>query len=235
MTAKPGLKAFLVRAVLDENFRSQAIAEPDRAFADFDLTQAQMQVLRRRDEGMLALLGEALAAPGSDEAQTAVEGQPEKGNRPVLSFVPEATLLLRILSSAAEAGENKLHVSYGASLHVAPDETDLVEAAAQLPKSEGLPGTALPDVTMAIHITPEITLSEAGELRVSFSAALQSLAALAPLRAGAGERPSAACRSAVAAIKAAPKEERREKLLDLMAALEEEGVEDVVEEESADG
>jgi hypothetical protein len=232
MTAKPGLTAFLVRAVLDEDFRSQAIAEPDRAFADFDLTQAQMQVLRRRDEGMLALLGEALAAPGSDEAQTAGEGQPEKGNRPVLSFVPEATLLLRILSSAAEAGENKLHVSYGASLHVAPDETDLVEAAAQLPKSEGLPGTALPDVTMAIHITPEITLSEAGELRVSFSAALQSLAAQAPapLRAGAGERPSAACRSAVAAIKAAPKEERREKLLDLMATLE-----DVVEEESADG
>jgi hypothetical protein len=36
MTAKTGLKAFLVRAVLDEDFRSLAIAEPDRAFADFD-------------------------------------------------------------------------------------------------------------------------------------------------------------------------------------------------------
>jgi len=176
VTAKPTLEAFLIRAVSDGDFRSEALAAPDRAFAGFDLTEAQKQVLRRRGEGVLALLDEALAAPGGDALRTTGEVRPKDGERPVVSFVPEATLLLRILSSAAEAGENELQVSYGASLHVAPDDSDLTEAAAQLPKTNELPGTALPDVTLAIHLTPEISLSEAGDLRVSFSAALRSLA-----------------------------------------------------------
>ncbi len=221
MSAKPDLQAFLVRAVLDEDFRSDALAEPDRIFSDFNLTEAQKDVLRRRDKGMLALLGDVLRASAKTEMQAEAD-PPPKGRRPAVSFVPEATLLLRILSSAVDMGENKLHVSYSASLHVAPDGMDLREAAAQLPEATELPGKALPDVTMAIHITPEISVSDEGELEVSYSGALQNLSSQVSTTLAPGDAASLApaAHSALEGVMAAPKEEQVGKILELIEALE---------------
>ena len=59
-TNTPNAADYLIRAVLDDEFRRLALTSPEQAFAAFALTAEEQDFLRARDERMLALLGAAV-------------------------------------------------------------------------------------------------------------------------------------------------------------------------------
>jgi hypothetical protein len=138
------LRRFLVKAVLDDEFRRLARTSPNAAFEGFDLTEEEQDALRRRDQDVLALLGRALrgdAVPEPPPASAPDFSAPPAAQQPTSFPLPEITLALHVAPQALQLPDGRLQVTYAASvqpLQEAPrGETEPPPAAAAAPPSTG--------------------------------------------------------------------------------------------------
>ena len=112
---------FLIRTVLDEQFRELAVADPHRAFEGYDLSDREREILLARDGRLLGLLGQAMGQdepsvePPDGDVGAATSASPTPG-------LPEVKLLLRLTPFVAQDPESGQKVSYEASLHPWPDD-----------------------------------------------------------------------------------------------------------------
>jgi hypothetical protein len=64
--SKPGVSQLLITSALDPDMRQRLLESPEEVFKEFDLTEEEMDLLRRPDHRLLGLFGAALA----DEVQS---------------------------------------------------------------------------------------------------------------------------------------------------------------------
>ena len=220
---------FLIRVVLDEAFREQALADPKSALKGFDVSEEEKEILCCRDHRVLGLLGNAVTQQtegGGHPAQLA-ETESDTDTLPELADVK---LLLRLAPQASKEGA----VSYTASLQPwtadakpTPDpETD--EQAA------GAAGTAPGDIAWIIRVVPTVVEAREDGLAVSYSASIQPLSS-GPANDGESDPPmtsatagapwnhhveSSAAKDAAKEVAAAEPDQRYAKLLALVHALQ---------------
>src|SRR5687767_7854437 len=100
------LRALLERAVLDLDFRSQLRTDPDAAFAGYELTEEDRDILRTTDDRMLGLLGRVLWADVSADAARSAPvqtlGPLDLGERSTARPSIE-TLVRRVLGASASS------------------------------------------------------------------------------------------------------------------------------------
>jgi hypothetical protein len=225
---------FLIRAVLDEAFRELALADPQRAFEGYDLSEAEQQILRSRDGRLLGLLGEA-AGQGHAVVEQPARKATAKPAASSLPSLPEVKLLLRLTPHATQQPDGASKVSYAASLHPWPGDrepkgTDPGSGEQAEGHSDGTP----PEMAWVIHIVPTVLDAQETGLKVAYSASIQPLAvgtdgtqppAREPPRALANSPwnhhlESSAAKAAAQAVRACAPSRRYEKLLELVDALQ---------------
>jgi len=75
------LRAFLVKATLDEEFRERVRRTPDEAFAGFELAEEERAILRRQGVEVLALIGKVLEEETATRQAPASAGEPAEEER----------------------------------------------------------------------------------------------------------------------------------------------------------
>ncbi len=225
---------FLIRTVLDEAFRELALAEPQRAFEEYDLSAEEKKILSSPDDRLLGLLGAA-----SVRGEAADEHPPKKAvSKPAaapLPRLPEVKLLLRLAPHAAQLPDSKSRVAYTASLHPwphdrAPKSTDAESDEQSAGHDDGPP----PEIAWIVRIKPTVIDAQETGLKVAYTASIH------PLDADTGEeQPSApgptpavasppwnhhiessAAQAAARAVLESDARQRYEKLLGLIHALQ---------------
>ena len=220
---------FLIRVVLDEAFREQALTDPQSALEGFDVTEREKEILCSRDDRLLGLLGHAITQRGDGVERTSPLA-PTDLDKDMLPALADVKLVLRLAPQASEEGT----VSYAASLHPwtadakpTPDsETDEHAAVA----ADTAPG----EVAWIIRVVPTVVESREDGLAVSYSASIQPLSSGpgddgesdSPMTSATAGAPwnhhieSSAAKDAAKAVAAAEPDQRYRKLLELVHALQ---------------
>ena len=216
---------FLIRTVLDEQFRELAVADPHRAFEGYDLSDRQREILLARDGRLLGLLGEAMeqdeasVQPPHGDVGAATSASPSPG-------LPEVKLLLRLTPFVAQGPQSGSIVSYEASLHSWPDDRGQKNE----PDGDGPPT----EMRWMVRVVPTTVGSQKNGLVVSYSASIHPVAADADGVPPSAEAPastpasppwnhhveSSAARAAARAVRACDADQRYERLLELIHALQ---------------
>ena len=220
---------FLIRVVLDEAFREQALADPKSALKGFDVSEEEKEILCCRDHRVLGLLGNAVTQQtegGGHPAQLA-ETESDTDTLPELADVK---LLLRLAPQASKEGA----VSYTASLQpwtadakpTTDPETDV--------QARRAAGTVPGEVAWIIRVVPTVVEAREDGLAVSYSASIQPLSS-GPANDGESDPPmtsatagapwnhhveSSAAKDAAKEVAAAEPDQRYAKLLALVHALQ---------------
>ncbi len=225
---------FLIRTVLDEAFRGLAMADPQRAFEGYDLSEKEQEILRSRDDRLLGLLGEA-AAYGEARVEHPTKDGLSKTAESSLPTLPEVKLLLQLVAHPAQQPDSPSNVAYAASLHPWPADHDSKRSDAESREHSGRRSDpALPEVTWIIRITPTVVDAQEAGLKVAYLASIHPFAAgteeeqpstQGPTQALAGSpwnhrTESAAAKAAARAVRASDASRRYEKLLELIHALQ---------------
>ncbi len=211
---------FLVRTALDDAFCELALTDPERAFEGYDLSEQERDILIRRDERLLGLLGGAVGH-GHAAAEDSPQRESQEADAAPSPELPEVKLLLRLAPQVAQTPGAGANVAYAASLHTWPADRD---ARADQPSS-GAP----PEIEWLVRFTPTVVASGEEGLTVAYSAAIEPLDAVSdkPKPPAAANPPwnhhvdSAAAKAAARAVRASDAGGRYEKLLGLIHALQE--------------
>lgn len=225
---------YLMRAVLDDAFRELTLADPDRAMADYDLSEDEKSILRSRDDRLLGLLGGSMAAENAN-AEHPASTEITDSRTPSRPTLPAVELLLRLTPHTEPSTDSAQQVSYAASLHPWPLPTT-VERDEGEPStdSESSPNGASSEMTWLLRLTPTVIQSEEAGLRVSYSAAMHPIdltAAQAPVASRESVPPtlrspwkhdveSSAVKTAAHEVLASPKDKRYDKLLALIDVMQ---------------
>lgn len=220
---------FLIRVVLDEAFREQALADPKSALEGFDVSEEEKEILCSRDHRVLGLLGNAVTQQTDDSGHPA-QLTPTDLHADALPELPDVKLVLRLAPQASKEGA----VSYAASLQPwtadAKPTTD-PETDVQAPRAAGaVPG----EVAWIIRVVPTVVEAREDGLAVSYSASIQPFSSgpaddgesdppMTPATAGAPWNhhvESSAAKDAAKAVAAAEPDQRYGKLLELVHALQ---------------
>jgi hypothetical protein len=232
---RAGLARYLTRAALDRGFRALAEADPDASFEGYDLTEADKEILRRRDHETARLLAEASAAAAGASTptspppvpRTAAADPPPVTGRPL----PPADLILQVMAVPSRDEAGGLKLAHVVSLHPAPAPGEPPP-----PPPPEAPPDALGPVRFFLRLAPHATPLPEGGVVVTYAASLvprgAEEAAAEPARdasaspaaarravGGRGAASPAALRAAGAVRGAAPAD-RAARLLELLAALE---------------
>lgn len=224
---------FLIRAVLDEAFRELALADPERAFEGFDLSEEEEETLRSRDRRLLGLLGDAVAHRQA-LAEHPLQKEHTDPAAPALPSLPEVQLLLRLVPHAAQSPDSEPKVSYAASLHPWPCDDELKTGADIDEQLEGHADAAVRGVTWIIRIAPSVVESRETGMVVAYSASIHPLMTDPDQTRLSVREPtqelasppwnhhveSAAAKTAARAVQAADPGQRYRKLLELVHALQ---------------
>lgn len=192
------LRRFLVRLVMDDGLRQTLRDDPEAAFDGSGLTAEQREVLVARDERMLALIAGTFDAPRE---------APPPAPDPVQ--VEPSYLMIRLVPQAWQDEAGQLQLAYQASVHPWPSETP--------------PGA----VSFLMRVAPRAVHAGGGQVRLTYSASIQPAprGEAPPAAPPSEDSPwghrvdDAAARAAAEAVKAAPPEERYDRLLDLISAI----------------
>ncbi|MBL7223157.1 MAG: hypothetical protein ISS72_04830, partial [Candidatus Brocadiae bacterium] len=167
---------FLIRTVLDEQFRELAVADPHRAFEGYDLSEREREILLARDGRLLGLLGEAIgqdeapAEPPHSDVGAATSASPTPS-------LPEVKLLLRLTPFVAQDPQSGTKVSYEASLHPWPDDGDPKSGDARRGQKTEPDGDCPPtEIKWMVRVVPTIVGSQESGLVVSYSASIHPVA-----------------------------------------------------------
>jgi precorrin-3B methylase len=102
------LRRFLVKAVVDDEFRELARREPERAFAGFALADDEKDALRGRGPEVLGLLGRALGVPAPGQPAPEPESAAAPGPPPPAPPIDATELARAARSSSGEERREKL-------------------------------------------------------------------------------------------------------------------------------
>lgn len=220
---------FLVRVVLDEAFREQALADPKSALEGFDVSEEEKEILCSRDHRVLGLLGDAITQQtegGGRPAQSA----PTESKTDTLPELADVKLVLRLAPQASEEGA----VSYAASLQPWTADAKPAPDSATDEQAADAPGTAPGEVAWIIRVVPTGVEAREDGLAVSYAASIQPLPSSfaddgesdPPMTSATAGAPwnhhveSSAAKNAAKAVAAAEPDQRYGKLLALVHALQ---------------
>jgi hypothetical protein len=206
------LRQFLEKVVLDDTFRELASSDPDRAFEGFDLTDWHREVLRRQDHEVLALLGEVLRDEKGSLPQR-VETGPTSEPTGTVPDLDEAQLVVHLRPYAHQDEQGAIQLTYAASIH-------------QWPAPAAEPGM----VSFLLRVMPQAALAAGGQLHISYAAMIQPAPRpgedppppgppVPQSSSGPLAVPSEVV-NATDAVRAASPEDRYQRLLDLIEALQ---------------
>jgi hypothetical protein len=224
---------FLVRTVLDEAFRELAIANPQRAFEGYELSEEEKDILRSRDHRLLGLLGEAVAHKEA-LAEQPLQKEHFDPTGPTLPSLPEVKLLLRLAPHVPQSPGSEPKVTYAASLHPWPCDDELKTGPDADEQAKGQTGAAVGEVGWIIRIVPNVVESREAGLTVAYSASIHPMMTDSDQTPPSAREPteelasppwnhhveSSAAKTAVRAVQAADPGERYGKLLELVHALQ---------------
>lgn len=213
---------FLIRTVLDEAFRELAMADPQRAFEGYDLSDEEREILSSRDDRLLGLLGRAVAQ-GQESVEHLETPRSSEAAAQSLPNLPEVKLVLRLAPHTPQPSEPASRAAYEASLHPWLDEYADEE-------SNDTP----PRLAWIVRITPTVVDSRETGLTVAYSASIHPFVVRTGHRDSSAQEPtqalasppwnhhieSSAAKDAARAVRASDASERYEKLLDLIHALQ---------------
>ena len=222
---KPKINQLLIQSALQPDLCRHLLEAPDEVFRDFELTQEEQDILRRPDGRLLPLLGAALAR------QTEMGSPPDASAKESLARVetrmmPDALLALTVVPCAVQENGQFQGLAYGVSVSPLPESGD----PAGLPLPAGLPGQPLAPLYAVIQISAVLSQDAAGGVQAglwaSFRRSTNVAAPPPPETAGDPSSPPFGTRidsgevaSAAAAVLDASREDRYDKLVDLLRAV----------------
>ena len=225
---KPGIDQLLIESALQPELRRRLLESPDEVFGDFDLSEEEKEILRRPDHRLLPLLGAALARQ--------MESSVPLGEAPSVSPAPPALIEARTLPDTWLAltvvpcaqFEEGHRISYVVWANPIPEGGD--PAALPPPAGVVLPGQPLAPLYVVIQLSAVQTQDAAGNPQVGLWASLRHSSNVAappppetagdPKASPFGSRlDSPQVQAAVAAVRGASREERYNRLIDLMRVL----------------
>ena len=198
---KPGIDRLLIESALQPDLRRRLLDSPEDVFPEFDLTEEQRDILRKRDDRLLELLGAALArqagAGASPVAPAAELPEPQSSPPPPQARqLPDLRLALTVVPVAQEEA-GKLHsLTFAAWVNPLPEGTD----PADLPPPQGtiLPGQPLAPLRAVVHVCAQLLSDAGGAPQVGLTASLLQSSNLAAPRAPAAAGLSGAIEDAAA-------------------------------------
>jgi hypothetical protein len=222
---KPKIDQLLIQSALQPDLCRHLLEAPDEVFCDFELTKEEKEILRRPDGRLLPLLGAALAL------QTEMGSPPEAPVKASFARVetrtlPDALLALTVVPCAVQENGQFQGLAYAVSVSPLPENGD----PAGLPLPAGLPGQPLAPLYAVIQISAVLSQDVAGGLQAglwaSFRRSTNVTAPPPPEMAGDPSSPpfgtridSAEVESAAAAVLDASRDDRYDKLVDLLRAV----------------
>jgi len=188
---KPDIRQLLIETALDPALRQRLVDSPDEVFANFDLTAEQMEILRKRDDRLLALLGAAVKASDSIEAaEVSSAGNPEGSPAPSGFFqLPDMRLALTVVPVLLESDGQSRGLTFVAWVNPLPDGAD----PDGLPPPEGveLPGQPLAPLRAVVQVSTQQLPDTGGAPQIGLSATLLRSSNIgAPAATEASGRPS---------------------------------------------
>lgn len=226
--SKPGIDQLLIASALQPDLRRRLQESPEEVFDDFDLTGEEQEILRRPDHRLLALLGAALARQSQAPAAGPAEAEPPPDTPPSARNLPDIRLALAVVPCAQYENGQLGGFKYAVWVNSLAAGAD----PASLPPPPGavFPGQRLAPLHAVIQVSVVQLQDVAGSPRVAMWASMRQSSNVAatppPETAGdpavppfASDLRSEAVRTAVAAVRAAPAEERYDRLLHLMRTL----------------
>jgi hypothetical protein len=234
--AKPKIDELLVASALDPSLCRRLVESPDDVFADYDLTEYEMDILRRPDHRLLPLLGEALArqsnrcraGDGPGEVSHAVSDASSPPTAIEGRTLPDTLMALTVVPCAVHEDGKFRGISYAVWVSPLPEGTD--PASMPPPAQQALPGQPLTALHAVVQISAVQSQDAAGNLQMGLWTALRQStnvqARVPPESAGDPQASpfgsaleSAPVLAAVAAVRSAPREERYDRLVDLLRTL----------------
>ena len=221
---------FLIQTVLDEAFRELAMADPQRAFEGYDLSEEEQEILRSRDSRLLGLLGKA-AGRGEVLVEHPAEEGPAQTAASGLPSLPEVKLLLRLAPHAPKPPESTSEFAYAASLHPWPGDQGPEKASAESGRRSKEHDAEL---AWIIRITPTVVEAQETGLKVAYSASIHPFAVGTDEKQPSAHEPSqapprppwnhhvesSAAKAAARAVRESDASQRYERLLELIHALQ---------------
>ncbi len=232
--ARGSAAEYLIRTVLDEEFRELASTDPRRAFEGYELSDEEQEILCARDARLLGLLGQAFAQAKTVVEPPAAEVRSDASEQQLTSLAA-VKLLLRLAPQGKQEPDSTSAVAYAATLEPWPGDDQLQAAEATSAAEAGQAGQSPPpEVAWIIRIQPTVLESQAAGLKVAYSASILPLTGstenassptpdAGPTSAASPwhhHTESAAAQAAAGAVRASDAEGRYEKLLDLIHALQ---------------
>ncbi len=227
------LADFLVRAVLDDEFRELAVADPQCAFDGYDLSEQEKEILTSRDSRLLGLLGDAMAS-GERVALQSSASEHVEASMPAVPSLPEVKLLLRLAPQLVETPKSGPQVAYAASLHPWPADDKPVSGFDTAEQADSDVEAAGQELTWVIRMVPTVVGVGETQMEVSYSASIdrlmtdpgESQVPGGKAKQDSGGAPwnhhveSVAAKTAAQSVRAADPDQRYAKLLDLVHALQ---------------
>ena len=224
---KPGVDQLLIESALQPDLRRRLLESPDEVFRDFDLTEEEKDILRRPDHRLLQLLGATLVRQ-MESAGPLAEAPPSAPTPPArveARALPDTLMALTVVPCALYENGQFKGIKYVVWANPMPEGGD----PASLPPPAGvvLPGRPLAPLFAVIQLSAVQSQDAAGNPQVGlwawFRRPSNIIAPPPPETAGvAGASPfgsrldSEQVQAAVAAVRKAPREERYDRLIDLM-------------------
>jgi hypothetical protein len=213
----PEVRRLLERAALDPAFRAEVRADASAALADFDLSDEERAVVERGGEALLDLLARALGGaepPGEADAAPQTEGLAAAGPAPVLPGEGGA-------GAAANAGQVGFVVHVETSQVETPRGPQVAYQASVHPEGEA-PPAGPQSIQLRVGLTPRQLATPQGP-RLAYQTSLEPWPRPSTSAAPAAEPKGGSAHdaspwghrlrepdvdAAVAAVRAAPSEER---------------------------
>ena len=165
----PGLTDFLIRTVLDGEFRELALADPDRACEGYALSDEAREVLCSRDERLLNLLSSAFRESWVESTPPSTSPQQTPTDLPATQALPDVCLLLSLIPHVVETADDSLHFNYEASLRPWTDPTHGVNDP-QPPLAPDADGR----IDFLVRIAPTVISPGLADPKIAYAATIQS-------------------------------------------------------------
>jgi hypothetical protein len=229
--SKPGVSQLLIASAMDADLCRRLLEAPEEVFQDFDLTDAEKDLLRRPDQRMLHLFGVALAQQrelSPSRAQEASIAAPQPHAIVEARTLPAISLALTLVP-CAQYQDGQL-TTFAYAVWVNPLAAGADPASVSPPQGAALPGQPLTPLHAVIQVSAVQLPDRDGKPQVGLSASFQHSSNVTapppPESAGRPEAPpfgsnlhSAEVQAAVAAVRNASGEDRYGRLIELMHAL----------------
>ncbi|HEX3742663.1 MAG TPA: SAM-dependent methyltransferase [Bryobacteraceae bacterium] len=192
---KPGIDDLLVRSALDAELRRRFLESPEAVLLEFDLSEEEKDILRKRDHRILELLGAALgrqrvaAVPAAQEAEaTPFAVQTES------HMLPDLRLAVTVVPCVVGKEGEPRSLTFAAWAN--PLEAGTDPATLPAPRSADLPGQPLAPLHVVLQISGQQLPSADGMPNVGLSASLlQSTNMFVPPEPQLAGRPECAAES----------------------------------------